>query len=69
MANAKGRAWKNERASVTVTGRAKPRSNKYSASDQTRRPAPGSRQRLWVGAYTRADGRRVAGHYRSAPKA
>ena len=69
MANAKGRAWKNERASVTVAGRARPRSNKYSASDQSKRPAPHSRQRVWVGAYTRADGRRVEGYYRSTPQA
>jgi hypothetical protein len=54
-----------ERASVTVRGKDRPRSNKYSASDSKPEPASGSRQRVWVGGYTRADGRKVRGHYRS----
>lgn len=62
MAN---RSWKNERASVARKEASRPRSNKYSASDQTRRPTPGSRSRVWVGGYTRNDGTKVAGHYRS----
>jgi hypothetical protein len=69
MASSKGRAWKNERASVTVSGRSRPRSNKYSQSDEHQRPAPHTRERVWVAAYRRSDGRRVEGHYRDAPGA
>ena len=65
MANSKGRSWKGERASVSVKGKARPRSNKYSKSDTTRKPAPGERDRVWVGGYMRADGSKVAGYYRS----
>jgi len=64
MANAKGRAWKMERASVQVAGRKRPRSNKYSASDTSKKPARGERQRIWVGGYVRADGKKVDGYYR-----
>lgn len=60
------RSWKMERASVRTKDRARPRSNKYSRSDQTTRPAAGERERVWVGGYTRSDGTRVRGHYRSA---
>ena len=63
MAN---RSWKMERASVRRGGRARSSSNKYSSSDTTRRPASGSRSRVWVGGYTRSDGTKVAGHYREA---
>jgi len=69
MPSPKGRAWKNERASVTVPGRERPRSNKYSHSDQSRRPAPHTRKQVWVAAYTRSDGRHVEGHYRATPGA
>jgi hypothetical protein len=69
MARSKGRAWKNERASVTVSGRSRPRSNKYSHSDSHQRPAAHTRDRVWVAAYTRSDGRHVEGHYRDAPGA
>jgi hypothetical protein len=65
MPAARGRAWKMERASVKVPGKNRPRSNKYSASDSSRRPPVGTRQRVWVGGYTRADGRQVQGYYRS----
>ncbi len=61
----KGRAWKLERASVHIEGEARPRSNKYSASDGDKKPAPGTRSRVWVGGYVRADGKKVRGHYRS----
>ena len=67
MATSKGRSWKNERASVTTRGKTRPRSNKYSGGDTTKRPAPGSRDRVWVGGYTRADGSKVSGYYRSTP--
>jgi hypothetical protein len=65
MATAKGRGWKMERASVTVSGKERPRSNKYSKSDKDKKPAPGSRERVWVGGYVREDGTKVNGHYRS----
>jgi hypothetical protein len=54
-----------ERASVHTRGSDRPRSNKYSGSDSSQRPEPGSRERVWVGGYTRSDGRKVRGHYRS----
>jgi hypothetical protein len=69
MAKAKGRAWKLERASVSVPGKSRPRSNKYSGSDSHKRPAAGSRERVWVGGYKRADGTKVEGYYRCAPGA
>jgi len=65
MATKSGRAWKMERASVTVPGQTRPRSNKYSGGDPSKKPEPGSRERVWVGGYTRADGTKVAGHYRA----
>jgi len=65
MATKSGRAWKLERASVTVKGAGRPRSNKYSKSDNDTRPAPHSRDRVWVGGYTRADGVKVKGYYRA----
>ena len=65
MAKQQGRAWKMERASVHVAGKSRPRSNKYSQSDSKKKPAPGKRQRVWVGGYVRADGTKVPGHYRA----
>lgn len=64
MASKSGRAWKLERASVSVKG-SRPRSNKYSSSDSDSKPAPGSREKVWVGGYARADGSLVRGYYRS----
>ncbi len=64
MANESGRAWKMTRASVHKSGGGRPRSNKYSRSDEDERPASGTRSRVWVGGYRRADGTRVEGHYR-----
>jgi hypothetical protein len=61
------RSWKLERASVNEKGKARPRSNKYSASDSDQRPEPGTRERIWIGGYDRADGTHVDGYYRSAP--
>jgi hypothetical protein len=62
-----GRAWKLERASVHVAGKSRPRSNKYSGGDEGRKPGPGERVRVWVGGYTRADGTKIPGHYRTTP--
>jgi hypothetical protein len=67
MATTKGRSWKGERASVTVKSKSRPRSNKYSKSDSKKRPAAGSRDRVWVGGYRRADGSKVSGYYRDTP--
>ena len=67
MASSKGRSWKLERASVTVPGKSRPRSNKYSGGDSSKKPAPGSRERVWVGGYRRADGSKVSGYYRATP--
>ncbi len=67
MSTQRGRAWKLERASVHTKGKSHPRSNKYAASDHDERPAPGRRARVWVGGYTRSDGRKVEGYYRAAP--
>jgi|GEM_PF-3103993 len=61
---AKGRSWKLERASVHHKGMARAKSNKYTKNDQDERPAPHTRSKIWVGAYTRRDGRHVEGHYR-----
>jgi hypothetical protein len=61
----RGGAWKKERASVSLRNQKRPRSNKYSGADQSRKPAAGTRQRVWVGGYTRADGTEVQGYYRS----
>ena len=65
MPASKGRSWKLERASVTTRGKSRPKSNKYSGGDKSKKPAPGSRQQVWVGGYTRADGSKVSGYYRS----
>ena len=64
MPNKRGRAWHMERASVHKKGSTRPRSNKYTASYNDERPAVGSRRRVWVGGYNRADGTHVEGHYR-----
>ena len=62
---AKGRAWKMERASVSVPGKSRPKSNKYSGGDSGKKPVPGTRQQVWVGGYKRADGTKVEGYYRA----
>jgi hypothetical protein len=60
----KGRAWKNERASVNKKNNSRPKSNKYSkTSDTSQRPEAGSAQRYWRAGYTRKDGTKVKGHY------
>jgi hypothetical protein len=58
-----GRAWKNERASVTSKTKSRPKSNKYSKSDTSERPKTGSAARYWRAGYTRKDGTKVRGHY------
>ncbi len=61
---AKRGSWKLERACVHLKGMSRPRSNKYSGGDQDQRPAPHTRSKVWVGAYKRANGTRVEGHFR-----
>jgi len=58
-----GRSWKNERASVSKQNKSRPRSNKYSGSDQSKRQNAGSAERYWRAGYTRKDGTKVKGHY------
>jgi hypothetical protein len=59
----RGRAWKNERASVKKNNTSRPKSNKYSASDQGKRQKEGSAEQYWRAGYTRKDGTKVKGHY------
>lgn len=61
---AKRSSWKMERASVHLAGAKRAKSNKYTKNDADERPAAHTRKRVWIGAYTRADGHRVEGHYR-----
>jgi len=56
-----GRSWKNERASVNKKTTSRPKSNKYSASDKSKRED--NAEQYWRAGYTRADGTRVKGHY------
>ena len=58
-----GRAWKNERASVTNKNKSRPKSNKSSKSDTSQRPESGAATRYWRAGYTRQDGTKVKGHY------
>ena len=59
-----GRAWKNERASVTSKNKSRSKSNKYSpTADSSERPGSGSTSRYWRAGYTRKDGTKVKGHY------
>ena len=72
MANSKksnrGRAWKNERASVNSKNSSRARSNKYRpSSDQSERPESGSASQYWRAGYTRKHGTKVKGHYVKNP--
>jgi len=62
-----GRAWKNERASVNKKNRSRPKSNKYSSSDKSKRPEAGTSEQYWRAGYTRKDGTKVKGHYVKRP--
>ena len=62
-----GRAWKTERASVTQKNKPRPKSNKYSSSDKSRRPARGTTEQYWRAGYTRKDGTKVKGHFVKKP--
>jgi len=56
-----GRSWKNERASVNKNSKSRPKSNKYSSSDRSKREE--NAEQYWRAGYTRADGTKVKGHY------
>lgn len=58
-----GRAWKNERASVNNKNKSRSKSNKYSSSDESKRPEAGTSEQYWRAGYTRKDGTKVKGHY------
>ena len=62
-----GRAWKNERASVSKKNKSRSKSNKYSSSDKSKRPEAGSAEQYWRAGYTRKDGTKVKGHYVKRP--
>lgn len=62
-----GRAWKTERASVSNKNKSRPRSNKYSSSDNSKRSEAGSSEQYWRAGYTRKDGTKVKGHYVRRP--
>lgn len=65
-----GSTWKMERASVSKKANNRPKSNKFSRTgDSSKKPAPGSRTRAWVGGYTRADGSKVEGYFREIANA
>jgi len=60
----RGRAWKNERASVESRNKSRPKSNKYArTSDSSKRSKAGKASQYWRAGYTRSDGTKVKGHY------
>jgi hypothetical protein len=64
MANKKNNSsgsWKKERASVDKKNKARPKSNKYSSSDRSKRED--NLEQYWRAGYTRKDGTKVKGHY------
>ena len=64
MANKKNNnsgSWKKERASVDKKNKSRPKSNKYSSSDRSKREDHA--EQYWRAGYTRKDGTRVQGHY------
>ena len=64
MANKKNKnsgSWKKERASVDKKNKSRPKSNKYSSSDRSKRED--NAEQYWRAGYTRKDGTRVQGHY------
>jgi len=63
----KGRAWKNERASVDTKIKSRSKSNKYSSSDRSKQPEAGTADQYWRAGYTRKDGTKVKGHYVKRP--
>lgn len=58
MATKQG-SWKKERTT----------DRKYSGGDTETKPDPGERDKFWVSGYTRADGKKIAGYFRTNPDA
>jgi hypothetical protein len=54
-------------ASVNAQNKSRPKSNKYSASDKSKRPEASSSEQYWRAGYTRKDGTKVKGHYVKKP--
>ena len=64
MANKKNNrsgSWKKERASVDKKNKSRPKSNKYSSSDRSKRED--NPEQYWRAGYTRKDGTKVKGYY------
>ena len=64
MANKKNNnsgSWKKERATVDKKSKSRPKSNKYSSSDRSKRED--NAEQYWRAGYTRKDGTKVQGHY------
>ena len=57
----KGSSWKNERASVNKNNKSRPKTNKYSTNDESKRKD--NAEQYWRAGYTRSDGTKVKGHY------
>ena len=55
-----------ERASVSRAGAKRARSNKFSGGDASKKPRVHSRKGSWVGGYTKRDGTKVKGYYRTS---
>jgi hypothetical protein len=59
--NTRSGSWKKERASVDKKNKSRPKSNKYSSSDRSKRE--NNAEQYWRAGYTRKDGTKVKGHY------
>ena len=59
--NNRSGSWKKERASVDKKNKSRPKSNKYSGSDRSKRED--NAEQYWRAGYTRKDGTKVQGHY------
>ena len=59
--NSRSGSWKKERASVNKKNKSRPKSNKYSSSDRSKRED--NAEQYWRAGYTRKDGTKVQGHY------
>jgi hypothetical protein len=64
----RSRSWHLERAGVWHKRARRSHSHKYSGSDTSRRPKAHRRKLVWVGAYIKDSGKRIAGYFRRATK-
>jgi len=60
------RSWHLERAGVWHKRAKRSHSHKFSKGDTTKRPKAHTRKRVWIGAYIRKTGQRIAGYFRRA---